>query len=199
MRDWPHFASQHNVTKDSAEYSGLVFFLVVMIAPSQLTIGHQLKKLLKPARNLPVPAKKRKTKKRLNQVLHLKWEAESAESFLTNCCHCVQRLLFSFSQSCMCCMQVLKSVCNPWSSSWTERLVICSSWPGRFLCIVSLSLEDFLCFPFVAKPGPYKDLYCSCLAAQGLKGFPVLFLCCRFSLLSLLLPSQGLSEISVEY
>ena len=77
-------------------------------------------------------------------MLHLEWEAESAGSFLTNCWHCVQHLLFSFSQCCMCCMQVLKSVCNPWSSSWTERFVICSSWPGRFLCI-SLSLEDFLC------------------------------------------------------
>ena len=50
--DWPHFACQHNVT----ENSDLVFFIVVMIVLNQLTTGHQLKKLHKPARNLPVPA-----------------------------------------------------------------------------------------------------------------------------------------------
>ena len=76
-------------------------------------------------------------------------------------------------------------VCHLQLMTWKVSLYFSKS--GRFSLLV------------VAKPGPYKDLCCSCLAVQGLKGCPVLFLCCRFSLLSLLLPSQGLTKISTEY
>ena len=63
MWDWPHFAAQPNVAKDSTKNSWL-FSMVMMIlnqvlplALSQLTVGRQLKKVNKPAGYLPIAAK----------------------------------------------------------------------------------------------------------------------------------------------
>ena len=69
MHDRPHFTAQHNLTKDNEknkpDMGCGVFMMIVLnqflpLALSQLTIGCPLKKVNKPARNLPVPAKGRR-------------------------------------------------------------------------------------------------------------------------------------------
>ena len=158
MPDRPHFASQH-VMKDNAENSNFFFFAFwfshkfLPIALRWLTIGHLLKKVNKPARNLPAPVKGwdliRPQWKVLIAIEGYKLQDIQSSAVICQACKefhsrrerqnfnwrgvcfkitvhmCSMPLVVCiFSWHCVCCTQDQKSVCNPWPSQYIPSLML---------------------------------------------------------------------------